>query len=284
MSSRKRHDKPVLAIQSQLAAEIAGAKELVQPSRGRVEPHGARKRLKRARALLRLLREALGEEAYRALNIRLRDIARPLSAARDTEVLFETVQNLSRGEPALARGLSGLRRSLRSALRQQHATAKRRSAGLVGRAERIRKNVLSVEAVNTGWQPIAAALERIYRHSRRELRRSQACGTAAALHEWRKQVKHHFYQLEALARITGNAQHNKLARLEKLGDLLGDDHDLFVLRSRLARNEDDLDVALRVELIERIDRKRRKLERIAFALGRRIYGHKPRRVARELTH
>ena len=41
--------------------------------------HEARKELKKARATLRLLRDALGKKAYKRENTALRDAARPLS-------------------------------------------------------------------------------------------------------------------------------------------------------------------------------------------------------------
>src|SRR5687768_12412723 len=58
--------------------------------------HTARKRLKRARADLRLLRDAIGKTAYARENAALRDAARPLSGVRDTRVLIETCETLFR--------------------------------------------------------------------------------------------------------------------------------------------------------------------------------------------
>src|SRR6266550_5872735 len=51
--------------------------------------HDARKRLKRARAALRLIREALGDREYRRENRILRDAARPLSEIRDAKILID---------------------------------------------------------------------------------------------------------------------------------------------------------------------------------------------------
>src|SRR4051812_6802853 len=64
--------------------------------------HSARKALKRARATLRLLRPAIGKDVYRQNNMALRDVARPLSQARDAEVLSDALDKLMRrfGEPA----------------------------------------------------------------------------------------------------------------------------------------------------------------------------------------
>jgi len=52
--------------------------------------HRMRKELKRARAGLRLLRDAVGKTAYAHENARLRDAARPLAPLRDADVLAAT--------------------------------------------------------------------------------------------------------------------------------------------------------------------------------------------------
>src|SRR4051794_31867359 len=57
--------------------------------------HDARKRLKKARALLRLLREALGPRIYRRENACLRDAGRPLTEVRDAKVLVDTFDELA---------------------------------------------------------------------------------------------------------------------------------------------------------------------------------------------
>ena len=60
-----------------------------------VAVHEARKSLKRLRALLRLVRPAVGEKAFKAENAFLRDIANSLSGARDQFVLAQTLKKLA---------------------------------------------------------------------------------------------------------------------------------------------------------------------------------------------
>src|SRR4051812_823294 len=57
--------------------------------------HGARKRLKKTRALVRLARPALPKATYRDENRALRDRGRALSAARDADVLVDTTSGLA---------------------------------------------------------------------------------------------------------------------------------------------------------------------------------------------
>src|SRR5258708_19387926 len=70
---------------------------------GEPDVHEARKRLKEARALLRLVAPALGGGA-RAEVMALRDAARQLSAARDAEALVEAFEKIQAGiDPSLRR-------------------------------------------------------------------------------------------------------------------------------------------------------------------------------------
>src|SRR5580698_10039159 len=87
------------ALVEQLDKAAAG---LEDPRRSSI--HEIRKKLKRARAALRLLRDCLGEPVYRRENSRLRDAARPLTPVRDAKVLFAT---LHQHEPKKGRANPG---------------------------------------------------------------------------------------------------------------------------------------------------------------------------------
>jgi CHAD domain-containing protein len=67
--------------------------------------HSARKELKKARATLQLLRDALGDVVYKRENAALRDAARPLSEVRDAKVLLDTLVRLVERYGASARAL-----------------------------------------------------------------------------------------------------------------------------------------------------------------------------------
>lgn len=56
--------------------------------------HSARKRMKRLRAMLRLVRDDVGYRTYREENVALRDTARSMSSVRDGWVLVETLRRL----------------------------------------------------------------------------------------------------------------------------------------------------------------------------------------------
>ncbi|HYN14009.1 MAG TPA: CHAD domain-containing protein, partial [Burkholderiales bacterium] len=56
--------------------------------------HELRRELKRARAGLRLLRQAVGDPAYTRENAALRDAARPLAPVRDATVVLQALDRL----------------------------------------------------------------------------------------------------------------------------------------------------------------------------------------------
>src|SRR5580765_95868 len=109
--------KPIsAAVRAAMCDEIADALQaLWQRSRPSDEAmHQVRKDLKRARAALRLLREAVGEAAYARENHELRDAARPLASVRDATVALEAVREMLESEekPARRAQLLELRRAL----------------------------------------------------------------------------------------------------------------------------------------------------------------------------
>jgi CHAD domain-containing protein len=231
--------------------------------------HAARKALKKARAALRLLRPGLGEALFRAENRALRDAGRCLSPLRDTKSQLDALYELRR------RHAGKLRRArldaLETGLRAEQAEARRKlelqpCLALLERAGR-------TDLAHVDASVLEEGLGRVYRRGRKAFRQAGRSGTPEALHEWRKQVKYLHDALEAL----DGADRGKAARIAKraakLAKRLGDDHDLAVLAQRKrAPNE------LRKLIVAR----REKLQKRAFALGEKLYGQKPKRIAAKL--
>lgn len=250
-----------------------------------VDLHEARKQLKRARAELRLLREVFGETQYRKLNTALRDSARPLSDARDAQVLVLTLKSLAKNDRSLQRKLAPLLRGLRIEQSKHETAAVKRVVPVRKRLERLRSTAKRLRAHQSGWPPIAASLKRTYRRGRKALILAKTDSSPENLHEWRKQVKYYFHQLEVLERLAPRYVAKRATGLHTLADHLGDDHDLFVLRARISRTTDEeLDDACRLELTKRIDRKRRKLQRKALSLGSKPYAENPKSLEMRLAH
>jgi CHAD domain-containing protein len=272
------------AVQRIMRRQVKNAFEAIQgPAPSDSDIHGARKDLKKARAVLRLLRISLGDSVYSRTNAALRDAARPLSVVRDSRVLIEQLDALVDhfGAPARALRLDKLRRALR-----RERTAARRQ---LRRTSSLEPQLLALRSLLSrstrwragaeGWSPIGAGLRRVYGKGRVAMARARTSRTPEDLHEWRKQVKYLWHQLQVFEplrpRVIG-----KLAReAHQLATHLGDDHDLAVLRAKIEQNAAALDRRSMSALIAFVDRRRAELEGKALALGARIYREEPRAFA-----
>jgi CHAD domain-containing protein len=236
---------------------------------GREAVHEIRRELRRARAGLRLVRDAVGRRAYAEENRTLRDAARPLSAARDADVMLQTIDRLL--ERDLPPEESLWLRRLRAAARREQGQCRRalRGAlveGVVGGIRQARAQVGNWRLPHDPAQPVAAGLERIYRQGRRHLRDAEERPTDRALHELRKQVKFLAAALRLLPALGMAPDEAAATRADTVTRLLGEDHDLVLLRRRFGGASRGL--------VARVARRRRKLQKKALKEARRLYRRK----------
>lgn len=243
--------------------------------------HSARKSLKRARAMLRLLRPSLGDQTYRGENAALRDIARPLSGIRDTRVLLQTLERLTRGNRARRSSVRKLellldrkRTAIRSRLRRSGSLAAQRAA-----LREAHHRAGHWPGEPHGWSAAAAGLRRVYGQARRARAAARADPTLASLHEWRKQTKYLWHLLQVLA-SPGTPLAGQAARAHRLAQVLGKDHDLGMLRQVVTAKLTPATV--RDGLLGLIDRRTAQLRVRAFALGRELYADSAKELVARL--
>jgi hypothetical protein len=235
--------------------------------------HKARKALKRARAMLRLMRGEIGDRGYRRANLRLRDAARPLSRLRDAVVLLDVIAKLRADDKDAELA------SLEEELHREREAARREIAERPAPLRRIRSSIESVLSASRPWRaPSGAMLQRsvarLYRKGRKAFALADSDRCDETLHEARKQSK---YLGKALDTIAG-PRARSVQRAKAVSDALGDDHDLAVLAKKLAgtRQHGRTERALLAHLGHR----RRKLQRKASKRGRRLYRRKAKSFAR----
>jgi hypothetical protein len=266
-------------MRTMLRADIERALALLEAPLTDEAIHRVRQALKRARAALRLLREAISEAAYARENGCLRDAARPLAAARDAKVMLDlvdemlTLRKMHRHRSDLVR----LCAPLRKAHARQLAAARAKAA--VAKIRRLLEHSLQRIArwrLPSDPRPIYRnGLRRIYAKGRSELRIALEQGTASALHEWRKQVKY----LGAALAIVAPARRAKARKAAaEIASRLGDDRDLAMLAAILRRS------GAASELLAKIEKKRGSLQKRSIKLARRLYKRAPDRfIARIVT-
>jgi CHAD domain-containing protein len=256
--------------QLELAIESLEGRDCTLSAQERV--HEARKALKRLRALIRLVKDEIGEQDYARESAVVRTTGKRLAQARDSEVLLHTLDDLVKRQPkklGRRRGVQRLRARLAHECEGAAELALSESAAHPGPLDELsamRGRVTSWQLAEPGGiEAIEPALERLYGGGRRRMRRAARGGGPGGrrLHAWRKRVKDLRYAAEMLqrkqepqvkrlrdrvgakpdereckrARAKAKANTKFIAqvarRADDLGELLGQEHDLMVLAQRV---------------------------------------------------
>jgi CHAD domain-containing protein len=248
--------------------------------------HGARKDLKKLRAMARLLRAELGEDGYRAENARWREAGRLLSPSRDAEVKLETLEALrGRFSDALPAGATAEWVALLEAERERAlASAREGGSTAISAAlelvEEGRERIESWPLERDSWRLVGPGLRRAYRRGRRRMRDAAEQPDGEGLHEWRKRVKDLWYQLRILRGATPEPPADCVDLADRLADALGDHHDLTALREDLRAR--DLPRVPAPALEAAIAARRAELATAAFDLGEKLYARKPKAFVGEM--
>jgi CHAD domain-containing protein len=256
--------------------------------------HDARKSIKKVRAILRLVREEMGE-TFRKENVRLRDIAGRLSEFRDAFAIIETFDDLKnkfKGE------LPGMRlRSVRAGLTKRRNESGREedvtivlsaaAAALRRTARRVKSWHFGTDEFKSGagYAAIAPGLAAAYTNGRKALARARKDPTPENFHELRKRVKDTWYHMRLLECLWSEVIIAYEKSLKDLETWLGNDHNLVVLQDVIALEPaffgKEKDIQLTFDLIARYQK---ELRDEAIPLAERIYQEKPREFTRRMKH
>jgi CHAD domain-containing protein len=249
--------------------------------------HETRKSLKRVRALLRLSRGTLDPDTYRVENGRFRDIGRDLGVARDSRVMVETFDAVS--DRFSAELPAEHYERLRSRLVAEHNEAQSQLddevllTSAVSRLETAWARVPAWTLEHEDFPALAPGLRRLYRRGRRAADDARRDPSTENRHELRKRAKDLWYATQIL-RGAGTSRLRRIRRgAHELSDLLGEDHDLALLRGKVVEGGRELpEPADQVALVGVIDRRRDQLERKALRRAKRLYDPKPRAFVRAI--
>jgi len=203
--------------------------------------HDARKRFKRLRGLLRLVADA-APDFRRCEEERVKDIAVSLSVIRDATAIVEAIDRLAREADgpqaidhlmALRRGLLARRDRIVRKEGSLDATIDRAMEGL-RLVEKAFEDVSLPEAPDEAAALLAKGTENTYRRACKALRKVARKGRDEDFHELRKSVKYHEMHLQLLAGIWPAALKGRWKEAERLGERLGELHDIPVLAQTIA--------------------------------------------------
>jgi hypothetical protein len=227
--------------------------------------HEARKRFKELRALLRLVESAAGRRCTSDACRKVRDAGRSLSGARDADVLGETFEKLhERFGDSFDRSRHFVRELMEKARTEEleTETASRLIAAV--------RNDIALWSFKAADRDIDEGLRKSIRAAKRSMNNALDERSAAAFHEWRKREKDAWYH----ARMTDElvpAMHEREPQLRRLARVLGDHHDLVILREIASNHAGEANGSDAVNILSLALERMRELENDAEALGHHAF-------------
>jgi len=258
--------------------------------------HESRKSIKRVRALLRLVRSQISDRIYTFENHSLRDTGRLMSDVRSAQGVVNAAASIHQlYSDLLAEGtfeelLANLQRR-----RDVAELAAVEDPNLVGRVVRGLERAYhrygswptDPEAqevygmgIRDSYEAVSPGLSKTYDRGRQGMVTAYRRGGPGDFHKWRRRVKDMRHQMEFLAPLWPEVVVGTAMTLHRLGDLLGEDHDLDEM-GRLLRERPDLCPNPRERSLFRAlaAQRRSELQLASEILGRRIYAEKPKALA-----
>ena len=288
MAFRLRIDEPTTKGFRRIGVEQIerARRQLAAKADAATEIHEARKCLKRVRALLRLGREGLGEATFRAENAEFRAIAALLAPARDDHVLLETAAKLAAEDTgdagqALARLKAAILAARAPAATDEAADGRPEAETALERAQRrFRRLTLTPDSFAT----LERGFVRNYRKGLAARDAAYADGSDEAFHDWRKCVQALWRHLALLSRAWPALFEAHIEAARELSQILGDDHDLALLRQKLAAFAPEslpAEDGRRIEAL--ILARQQALRRAAAPRGTMIFAERPKAIGRRIA-
>lgn len=244
--------------------------------------HDVRKRLKKLRALARLVRDEMGEKDYKEINIYFRDLGRDLSPIRDLTAHIETIEALRAryGDHLYALFFNTVIKEIEKERDEMEAKLKEQeffSKYVVEKLQKAQKSVKKWPVKSKDLQVGLPGVERVYKRGYKAMHRSAESPEDKIYHEWRKRVKYLWYHYRLLEDLWPGLFSTLQSEVHDLADLLGNDHDLVVLNEKLKSGDLELKENKQKEVLEALSQEYSDdLRQRSQALGQLIFAEKPK--------
>ena len=230
--------EPLRAVARGILAEAhASLEDNARPDA--VAVHEFRKAMKRWRALLRLLEPWLGESGRR-LRFAARDLARELSRPRDAQSALNALDDTLKHDASFSPGsLRTIRAHIDEVRKQAESTilnADMRTK-MLAYLRRASRAVDRWPVGEIGFGDIAGRVMETYRRARQRLPDEWSAAGADDLHELRRRVIEHRYQMELVEPLWPRLGKLWVEEAQRLRDRLGRYQDLVVLAGLTAPHQ-----------------------------------------------
>jgi CHAD domain-containing protein len=259
---------------------LGEALKRLRKSRHPAAIHGVRKEIKKLRALLRLVQGGIGRGDYRKTENALCRAADRLAASRDARVMLQVFEQVAGGKTT--RRFPKIWEALQKN-RRREARRFRGDNSIAAAKKNLRKTDqrwAGLKIKIPGWAAIEPGLRESVLRGRQTCELARRQPSSEHFHEWRKQVKNLWHQLRLLCPAWPAAS-VLTDRLEQLGELLGKEHDLSLLRQFIHDHCAD-EAGEAAALNQLIEASQKKLRAAALKLGARLYAETPAAVCRRL--
>ena len=235
--------------------------------------HSVRKNLKKTRALLRLLRTGLDDQP--AENAALRAIAQALATRRDAGARLTTFDRLF---PDLPGALLPLREHLANA---SLSPASRLPREVDSALKAVRKRAAKWSLHGKDAKILHQGLADTRRKAVRAAKAALADPTSEIrIHDWRKRVKDHWYQARLFAPCWPELFKPMVDTADRLGEALGEHHDLSLFADLVISLPDQLVTASAQQVLAAaIPEARARIENDVFPIAGRLFAGEPDNVA-----
>jgi CHAD domain-containing protein len=245
--------------------------------------HEARKSLKKIRGLLGLIAEPLGR-LYKTEDRYFRNVGRQLSQLRDSAVMLQTFDALAARRHELDPvALVNIRRNLLRC--QGEAAAEKQVSAEVSQAlAAARAKAVAWPLDQLQFPALLPDLTAVYRAGRKAHKKTLSEQTAESFHDFRKQVKKHWYHLRLFEGNLNSEMKKRVKELRILETVLGDEHNLTVLRQSIAADvETSRDRHEIRGFLAALEDEGHELRERAMKSGEPLYSVKPRTFAETLS-
>ena len=249
--------------------------------------HEARKSMKRLRALLRLARPAMGKAEFKREETRLKQIGRSLSGLRDVQAMLECMTKLETAEPEAADNPVAieLRSYFEEKCRKAESELRGKSGSQFRKQLRVARQYFSgIELEGDGIDIIAKAIRKDYDAARKAFFRAYKLNEDEAFHDWRKLVQRQWRQLLLIEPGWPSGIRPHIAMVDALAEMLGDDHDLYMLAGHIRDAGKTLGSQKQIKTYLALCRKRQDtLREHAKLIGERLFAESPASLSARLT-
>lgn len=282
-------DRPFAASIRQIGvSQIDRALKVLTPL-GEAAPdvHQARRSFKRIRALLHFAKPGLAKRDFTEFNQRVREIAGRFSGTRDRQVMTETLAKIEATAEIPEARRTAQRAKLLLQKNGDESPQLMDGAALahaIKDLHKLRHDFERIPLKLDSFADLAEGMASVYCGCRDGQATAIYSASDEDYHNWRKYVQRHWRHLLLIRQAWPGMMRAHAAEARELSQILGDDHDLAVLRQFIDANRKHLGPkSERHALVAECVRRQAQLRRVAHLTGQRLFAEKPKTLMRRIS-